>query len=88
MTPKTKEELAEEYSPVTWVQGIDIGTSARYGFLAGFQARNEEVKQLKELLLDCEAFLAKHSRDVDVLIQPEKSVIEASKLLQKIRMRE
>lgn len=50
---KTADESALEYAPIQWVRESDRNTSVRNGFKAGFQARDEEVKQLQELLGEC-----------------------------------
>ena len=39
---KRAEELASEYAPLTWVKGIDISTSSRFGFVAGYLAAVED----------------------------------------------
>lgn len=64
---KTAEELAEKYSiaplsqqdkdSVIRFKGDNLKITQeiqRLAFLAGFKARDEEVKQLKELLGECE----------------------------------
>jgi hypothetical protein len=50
MTDQKLNKAALEYAPIEYVKGIDIGTSSRYGFLAGVQWQAEQMKELQASL--------------------------------------
>ena len=78
---KRAEELASEYAPVTWVKGIDISTSSRFGFVAGYLAAVEEYEGLLE---ECEM----HLKNITSFVGGCYGLkIEAEIALQKLRAR-